>query len=59
MSSISKAPQERRGRKSNARRLEHQATIRIENDPRFLARVEAARRSLRAGRGVKLEDVEE
>ena len=32
---------------------------RLENDPRFLARVEAARASLRAGRGVKLEDVEE
>lgn len=32
---------------------------RLENDPRFLARVEASRASLRAGRGVKLEDVEE
>ena len=30
---------------------------RLENDPRFLARVDAARTSLRAGRGVKLEDV--
>jgi prevent-host-death family protein len=30
---------------------------RIENDPRFLARVEKARASLRAGRGVRLEDV--
>ena len=30
---------------------------RLENDPRFLARVEAARASLRAGRGVKLEAV--
>ena len=30
---------------------------RLENDPRFLARVDAARSSLRAGRGVKLEDV--
>lgn len=30
---------------------------RLEHDPRFLARVEKARRSLRAGRGVKLEDV--
>jgi len=30
---------------------------RLENDPRFLERVESARRSLRAGRGVKLEDV--
>jgi len=31
---------------------------RLENDPRFLQRVEQARQSLRAGRGVKLEDVE-
>lgn len=30
---------------------------RLENDPRFLHRVEAARESLRAGQGVKLEDV--
>ncbi len=30
---------------------------RLENDPRFLARVEKARASLRAGRGVRLEDV--
>jgi prevent-host-death family protein len=30
---------------------------RLENDPRFLQRVEQARQSLRAGRGVKLEDV--
>jgi len=29
---------------------------RLENDPQFLARVEAARESLRAGRGVRLED---
>ena len=31
---------------------------RLENDPRFLARVEKARASLRAGRGLRLEDVE-
>jgi prevent-host-death family protein len=31
---------------------------RLENDPRFLARVEKARASLRAGRGVRLEDLE-
>ena len=29
---------------------------RLENDPRFLQRIEQARQSLRAGRGVKLED---
>lgn len=32
--------------------------FRLENDPRFLARVEKARDSLRRGRGVRLEDVE-
>lgn len=32
---------------------------RLENDPRFLRRVEEARQSLRAGRGVRLEDVGE
>jgi prevent-host-death family protein len=30
---------------------------RLEHDPRFLRRVEEARESLRAGRGVKLEEV--
>jgi hypothetical protein len=29
----------------------------LENDPRFLERIERARDSLRNGRGVKLEDV--
>jgi len=31
---------------------------RLEHDPRFLRRIEEARSSLRAGRGVRLEDVE-
>jgi prevent-host-death family protein len=31
---------------------------RLENDPRFLERIEKARASVRAGRGVKLEEVE-
>ena len=31
---------------------------RLENDPRFLRRIEQARDSLQAGRGVCLEDVE-
>jgi prevent-host-death family protein len=31
---------------------------RLENDPRFLRRIEQARESLRAGRGVKLEDLD-
>jgi prevent-host-death family protein len=32
---------------------------RLEHDPRFLARVERARQSLRAGQGTKLEDLKE
>jgi prevent-host-death family protein len=31
---------------------------RLENDPRFLQRIESARASIRAGRGVRLEDVD-
>lgn len=31
---------------------------RLENDPRFLRRIEQARNSLQAGRGIKLEDLE-
>ena len=31
--------------------------FRLENDPRFLARVAKARASLRAGKGVPLEDI--
>lgn len=31
---------------------------RLEHDPRFLGRIEAARRSVRAGRGVRLEDLD-
>ncbi len=31
---------------------------RLEHDPRFLRRVEQARSNLRAGRGVRLEDIE-
>lgn len=30
---------------------------RLENDPRFLQRIERARKSIRSGRGVRLEDV--
>lgn len=32
---------------------------RLENDPRFLKRIENARQNLRAGRGVPLDDVDE
>jgi prevent-host-death family protein len=30
---------------------------RLENDPRFVARIASARRSLREGRGVRIEDI--
>ncbi len=30
---------------------------RLENDPRFLRRIEAARKSLRAGKGIRLEEI--
>jgi prevent-host-death family protein len=30
---------------------------RLENDPRFLRRIEKARRSLRSGRGIRLDDL--
>lgn len=32
--------------------------FRLENDPRFYRRVEEARKSLRAGHGIRLEDVD-
>jgi prevent-host-death family protein len=32
---------------------------RLEHDPRFLRRIEQARNSVRAGRGVRLEDIDE
>lgn len=32
---------------------------RLQNDPRFLDRIEAARRDLRKGRGMRLEDVKD
>jgi prevent-host-death family protein len=31
---------------------------RLENDPRFLRRIEQARKSLEAGRGTRLEDID-
>ena len=31
---------------------------RLQNDPRFLKRVEAARRSLKAGQGIRIEDLD-
>jgi len=31
---------------------------RLQNDARFLSRIEAARRNLKAGRGIKLEDID-
>jgi hypothetical protein len=39
-------------------RKEDHSEYRVENDPRFLRRIEQARASLQAGRGVRLEDIE-
>jgi hypothetical protein len=41
-------------REAEAREFDY----RLENDPRFLQRIEQARASLRAGLGVRLEDLE-
>jgi hypothetical protein len=41
-------------KKANARFTE----LRLENDPRFLSRVAAARRRIKAGEGVRLEDLQ-
>jgi len=38
---------------------DEQFEYRLESDPRFLARIEAARESIRAGRGVRLEEAPE
>ena len=35
------------------------AGVSLEGDPRFLKRIERARASLRAGRGVRLEDIDD
>jgi hypothetical protein len=45
--------------KMNSKRLERVGIRIVANDPRFLRRIVTARRSLRAGRGVRLEDVPE
>ncbi len=37
---------------------ENEADDAIESDPRFLRRIAAARRSLRAGKGIRLEDMD-
>lgn len=44
-------------RREAAAQLDERFGCRLEHDPRFLRRVESARASLRAGRGVKLEDI--
>jgi hypothetical protein len=48
-------------RKAGAKQVPPVETMdddRLENDPRFLRRIEQARADLRAGRGVRLEDIE-
>jgi prevent-host-death family protein len=31
---------------------------RLENDPRFLERIQSARRNIKSGRGIRIEDIE-
>jgi|GEM_PF-6406253 len=54
-------PQSRKSHRKNARPKVTRRIVTgaesLENDPRFLRRIEKARESLRAGRGVRLEDV--
>jgi hypothetical protein len=45
-------------RKASVTSEEDRFDYRLENDPRFLQRIERARNSLQAGRGVRLEDLE-
>jgi hypothetical protein len=47
----------RKIRKADAKQVP--SDERLENDPRFLHRIEQARASARAGLGVRLEDIEE
>jgi hypothetical protein len=42
-----------------SRKSKTKCSSRLENDPRFLRRVERARNSLRVGRGVRLEDLKD
>jgi len=49
----------RKIQKAPARKSKTKAKLRLEDDPRFLGRIESARASLRAGRGVRLEDVKD
>jgi hypothetical protein len=51
------AAESQKSNRYSARRGKDRAKLRLENDPRFLRRIAKARKSLRAGRGVRLEDV--
>jgi hypothetical protein len=44
-------------RQASRRKPKLHATRRLENDSRFLRRIESARKSIKAGRGVRIEDV--
>lgn len=46
-----------RGRRTAAALSDDRFDARLQNDPRFLGRIERARANLRAGRGTKLEEV--
>ena len=44
--------------RTESAKADRQFDERLQNDPRFLRRIAQARESIRAGRGVRLEDVE-
>ena len=55
MAGTSRKP--RRKKTPRTRAMDDQFEGRLLNDPRFLRRIENARKGLRAGRGTRLEDV--
>ena len=53
-----KARKPRRKQAPRYRMTEAEFERRLLNDPRFLKRIESARKSVRAGRCIRLEDIE-
>jgi hypothetical protein len=51
------APRSRAKTRASRRKYRGRLRTGFENDPRFLRRVEKARKSLRGGRSVRLEDL--
>ena len=58
MSKSMKTPAHQGGREPGRAQLDW-LDYQLENDPRFLQRIEESRQHIREGRGVRLEDIEE